>query len=138
MLTGEQIRAARERSGKTQAEMARAVGTTQRSWGSWERGEGTPRNKMSLVEEVLRPYLEVPPLEGPALKSASDAQLLAEIARRFEKGRGDGRPPITDAGDDDPATEVQFSVEEDSTVRIDEGPHSPHTGGRSEDPPAVP
>lgn len=103
MLTGDQIRTARERAGWTQAHLGDLVGVSMRSIGNYERGETIPRNKMPVLKEVLAPYLGG---DGPSLLGASDAQLLAEIARRFDRGterqendRGN-TTPTSPAGED--------------------------------------
>lgn len=90
-MTGEQIRAARERAGLTQEELGRRLGVSMRTVGNWERGQTVPRNRMAALEAALRDHLD--DTDAPPLRSASDAELLAEIARRFARGRderGDG------------------------------------------------
>ncbi|MBD2760045.1 helix-turn-helix transcriptional regulator [Yimella sp. cx-573] len=100
MLTGDTIRLARQRAGWSQQELAEKVGVSMRSIGNYERGDSIPRNRMPVLEEVLAPYTGG---AGPSLQGASDAQLLAEIARRFDRGteqrkrRSDDEPPITRA-----------------------------------------
>lgn len=84
MLTGDEIRTARERAGWTQAHLGDLVGVSMRSIGNYERGDTIPRNRMPVLEEVLAPYIRSG--QGPSLVGASDAQLLAEIARRFAGG----------------------------------------------------
>lgn len=83
MLTGDTIRQARQRAGWSQEELAAKVGVSMRSIGNYERGDTIPRNRMPVLEEVLAPYTGG---SGPSLGGASDAQLLAEIARRFDRG----------------------------------------------------
>lgn len=86
MRTGPDIRAARERAGLTQEQLAQLVGVTQRSIGNWERDQTVPRNRLAKIEEVLRPYLG--DTEGAGrLETVSDVELLAEIARRFARGQ---------------------------------------------------
>lgn len=82
-MDGTEIRQARARAGLTQQQLAAKVGVTLRTIGNWERGESVPRNKEHLLREILLEHLGH---ASPALTSASDAQLLAEIARRFERG----------------------------------------------------
>lgn len=86
MINGTEIRAARERAGLTQGELATRVGVSLRTVGNWERGETVPQNRASVVERVLADWLDALS-PAPRLTAASDAELLAEIARRFERGR---------------------------------------------------
>lgn len=62
-----------------------------RSVGNWERGEGVPRARERRVREALGPFLAgvagVSVETRRDLSTVSDAQLLAEIARRFDRGR---------------------------------------------------
>ena len=101
MLTGDQIKNARQRAGWSQEELAAKVGVSMRSIGNYERGASIPRNRMPVLEEVLAPYIGSG--QGPSLVGASDAQLLAEIARRFVGGArskeiGHDAAAKTDAG----------------------------------------
>jgi transcriptional regulator with XRE-family HTH domain len=50
---GDLIRAARERRGLTQQELAHEVGVARETVGNWETGVSTPRNKMGRLREVL-------------------------------------------------------------------------------------
>jgi transcriptional regulator with XRE-family HTH domain len=52
-ITGEQIKASRERQRMTQQELADEVGVSLRTVGSWERGETVPRNRMGAIAEAL-------------------------------------------------------------------------------------
>lgn len=101
MLTGDQLRAARERAGWTQQQLANRVGVTLRSVGNWERSN-VPTNQLNKVRDVLADYLPGDtPGRGVDLHEISDARLLAEIARRFDRGRqerSDDQAPKTDAG----------------------------------------
>lgn len=85
MLNGDEIRQARSRAGWSQADLAKAVGVSMRSIGNYERGETVPRNKAERLSQVLSQYLGG---SGPSLAGASDGQLLAEIAKRFERTSG--------------------------------------------------
>lgn len=87
MLTGDQLFAARTSAGMTQQELADAVGATQRSVGNWERAERVPRAAEQRVRSALAVYLTEEAPTGANLGEVSDARLLAEIARRFERGR---------------------------------------------------
>ena len=86
MIDGAEMRAARERAGLTQGEVAKRVGVSLRSVGNWERGESVPRSKEALIRAVLGEHLQsTEPEQGATLRTASDAELLAEIARRFTR-----------------------------------------------------
>lgn len=127
MLSGEQIRQARQRAGLSQAQLASIVGVSQRSIGNYERGETISRSHMPRIEEALSAYLGTG--DGPSLASASDAALLAEIARRFERGsdEDDGNTaPNTQAGGS-PAKEARKPRGE--RVRATEAQPAP-TGSR--------
>lgn len=98
MLTGDEIRQARERAGMKQADLAALVDVSMRTIGNYERGETIPRNRMPMIEDALSAYLGTS--DGPTLTGATDAALLAEIARRFERGNANGNAaPITRAGE---------------------------------------
>lgn len=80
MITGEQLRRARERRGWTQEQLAEAVGVTFRSIGNWERGE-VPASREARLRDVLGDDLT--PGLNP-LAQASDLALISELARRLE------------------------------------------------------
>lgn len=104
MLTGDQVLAARTRAGLTQQQLADQIGVTLRSVGNWERSERVPRAAETRVRAALSAYLEESsPSGGLDLAEISDARLLAEIARRFDRGReergdGDNAAPTNPAG----------------------------------------
>lgn len=92
MLTGDQLRITREKAGLTQEALAQRVGVSMRSVGNWERGEGVPRSREQRVRDALQGYWPGESSSTRAaddLSSVSDARLLAEIARRFDRGRED-------------------------------------------------
>ncbi len=82
-MTGDEIRAARERAGLTQQQLAATLGVSTRTVGNWERGETIPRNRRGAIRSALSGQLGRS--DTPALDAASDAELLAEIARRFAR-----------------------------------------------------
>lgn len=94
MLTGDQLFAARTQAGMTQQELADAVGATQRSVGNWERAERVPKGAEQKVRTALAAYLNEGASQGAGLSEVSDALLLAEIARRFDRGREDVGPDV--------------------------------------------
>jgi hypothetical protein len=75
--------------------------------GNWERGETVPRNRLTTLQDLLGPLDSTPASanatrhvtttpraidsDEPSLRGASDAELLAEVARRFN------RPAIVEA-----------------------------------------
>lgn len=85
MRTGAQIRAARERAGLTQQELGARVGVTLRTVGNWERGATVPRNRMAVLEDVLGDHFEGERQAPLRLEDVPDADLLAEVARRFAR-----------------------------------------------------
>lgn len=52
-ITAEQIKDARDRKNMTQEELAREIGVTSRTIGSWERGEVIPRARVAALAEAL-------------------------------------------------------------------------------------
>lgn len=89
MLTPEQIHKARTRAGYTQEELAAALGVDLKTVNNWEAGRTKPRSYLGALEAILGPYLDAG--ASAPLSSVSDAQLLAEIARRFERDRTEGK-----------------------------------------------
>src|SRR5690606_193153 len=82
-ISGDQIRAARERRGWTQEQLARRLKGSMRTVGHWERGATVPLNRRGAIWDLLiSPNTDT----EPGLHSCSDAELLAEIARRFDRG----------------------------------------------------
>lgn len=51
---GDEIRRARERLQMTQPQLAEAVGVSESTISNWERGRSVPKNRLTLVREVLR------------------------------------------------------------------------------------
>lgn len=96
-LTGEKIRRAREALRLTQKQLADELGVGLRTIGRWERDEAVPRSAVGALRRVL----QIPdddegqtPYSGPPLRTASHAELLAEIARRLEAVRPSDTPDI--------------------------------------------
>lgn len=79
-MNNTEIRAARERMGLTQEQLAQQVGVHPRTIGNWERGQTVPKNRLARLRRVLGED------GGNPLAEATDAELLAEVARRFRYG----------------------------------------------------
>lgn len=122
MVTGEQIKRARERAGMSQRDLARAISASRTTVSNWETGQASPRNKLGRVLEVLN----IGPDGLPAGESVIDADLratpvpdlvalqgriTAEFARRL--GQLERRP-------DNPATGMAVAAY-DATAYADEG-----------------
>lgn len=80
-LTGDRIRAARLLAGMTQNQLAELVGVSARTIGNYERGETIPDRTGPRLVIALGQHLE--PDYGPTLRSATDEQLVAEVAARL-------------------------------------------------------
>jgi transcriptional regulator with XRE-family HTH domain len=72
---GARIRRARERARLSQEELAALVGASSRAVGDWENDRRKPRNRLSVLEEVLGVSLEGEPEHKPAIPQS----LLKEI-----------------------------------------------------------
>lgn len=98
--TGQQIRRAREARRWTQEDLARELGVGTRSIGRWERGEAVPRSAIGALQQVLGlgDETSTQPPHVPSVTEASNAELIAELARRLAQNRSEGdiapvRPP---------------------------------------------
>jgi transcriptional regulator with XRE-family HTH domain len=87
---GERIRSAREAHGWTQDQLAEAVGVVKRTVGNWERGR-PPKQHIGAIEHALNTRLRGTPTDptddGPTVRQAEDAELLAEFASRLAASR---------------------------------------------------
>lgn len=94
MLTAEQIRDLRQAKGLSQVQLAAMAGVDKNTVSSWERGVTKPtRYEGKLARILLSPdgTLGTPSPSSAmthdtilvALRQATDADLLAEVARRF-------------------------------------------------------
>jgi transcriptional regulator with XRE-family HTH domain len=102
VITGEQIRAARERAALTQSQLGERIGVSLRTVGNWERGESIPRNKEAVLRAALADHLPDEDGRFPPLNTASDAELLAEVARRFARAPKYPEDPHVGYADDVP------------------------------------
>jgi transcriptional regulator with XRE-family HTH domain len=80
VMTGPEIKAARERAKMTQPQLAAAVGVGKGTVSNWERGETVPKNRMAAIEELFRDQQRKD--DQDPLRHVSDGELLAELTRR--------------------------------------------------------
>jgi DNA-binding XRE family transcriptional regulator len=78
MLTGGQMKQARESLGLTQAQFGALVGEEGKTIGNWERADHIPPKKQQKVKAALRPELPEPKPEAP-----DDVELVANLAARL-------------------------------------------------------
>jgi transcriptional regulator with XRE-family HTH domain len=103
-ITGEQIRAARERLRMTQQELAEELGVSLRTVSNWERGESVPRNRAGAIVDVLGIQEEVPEFGEKAL-----LRRLGQLAKQQREILGMGRPSMAkEAGLGSDKTIIQF------------------------------
>lgn len=82
---GAAIRNARQRLGLTQQALAQELGVTRATVNTWESGKAHPRGKLPLIYDLIDRSEGTRP-QGPSLSVATTAELLAELARRVERG----------------------------------------------------
>jgi len=86
-MDGDRIRAARERRGLTQEELAAMLGVGYKTVGNWERNVTDPKNRLGMLLDLF-PELDTPSETDP-LRESSEIALLAELFRRAtERQRG--------------------------------------------------
>jgi transcriptional regulator with XRE-family HTH domain len=94
-ITGEMIKASRERQRMTQQELADEVGVSLRTVGSWERGETVPRNRIGAIAEALD--LEIPGQREYGQQAIK--RRIGVLAKMRREQLGYGRIPFArDAG----------------------------------------
>jgi len=76
-----EIKAGRERLGKTQPQLAELVGVSPKTISNWETGASEPLNKMGRLLEVLNSQPEAPPRAGKPRSNEINARLAAIEAR---------------------------------------------------------
>lgn len=128
MISGAQIRAARERAGLTQQELAARLNVTNRTVSNWELGRHIPLNSEARIREALDirdGSLSVDSHQEVTRRGAehlSDVELIAELARRLGERRSSagGSFPggVVDiawgaAGQEDPLERVGREAKED-------------------------
>ena len=117
MITGRQLRRARERRGWTQEELAAQLGVTFRSVGNWERGE-VPANRQERIRQVLGGDLEEDPDQsGNPLANYSNLALASELLRRLETA--ERREPSDDRQSE--AEKMRVSTRDDMTLAARRG-----------------
>lgn len=107
MITGEEIRRARQRAGWSQGELARRVGTSQRTVGNWERGDTSPSQREASVRQALEGFLDDDRPESVSLSSVSDVELLGEVARRLGRAHSRQKEVVEHADRSSPITAAE-------------------------------
>lgn len=80
--TGDLIRAARERAGLTQAELADQLGVSRNTILNWEKHDLPPRNKLGKLQEVLKLDDRLHPRSSPDTQDPhrmSNHELIARL-----------------------------------------------------------
>lgn len=86
MVNGEEIRRARVRMRLSQQELADRVGVSLRTIGNWELGHTSPGANEAVLLDVLGDYMQVGDGHRRSrFEDVTDAEMLAEIARRFAR-----------------------------------------------------
>lgn len=125
MLTGDELRTARESAGLTQQQLGDALEVSMRSVGNWERADRVPPAAERRVRRAFSEWFGSP---AAPLSSVSDAQLLAEIARRFDRGRQE-----SDGSGNAAPTSKPRATGVITELRPDEDPGYPHDAAALED-----
>jgi transcriptional regulator with XRE-family HTH domain len=81
MITGKDLRRAREARRLSRKQAAEILNIGERTLGRWE-SDGIPESGIPAVEGFIDPARKI----EPTLSEASDAEFLAEMARRLERG----------------------------------------------------
>lgn len=97
MLTGKQIRDARNQAGWSQEYLGDLLGVSMRTVGNWERGATAPQSREPELRRLLHRYLQKEEAGANALHTASDMELISELARRLARVDQSGE----EVGDDD-------------------------------------
>jgi len=107
MITGREIRRARQAHGLTQQEFADQLGVSLRSVGNWERNVRVPQNREGAIRAFLDSDSQKEPISATVrIDQFSDMELVAELMRRLAERtrRGQAADPLSpiSAGDDLP------------------------------------
>lgn len=90
--TPEEIKRRRQARGWSQQQLAEALGLSRRAVTNWETGNTEPRGaNLRALERELGDHDDD---ENVSLRDATDAQFLAEVARRVARGARKDQPPI--------------------------------------------
>jgi transcriptional regulator with XRE-family HTH domain len=81
MITGKDLRRARQARRLSRKQAAEILNIGERTLGRWET-DGIPDAGIPAVEDFVNPAHSA----EPTLSGASDAEFLAEMARRLERG----------------------------------------------------
>jgi transcriptional regulator with XRE-family HTH domain len=100
MITGKDLRRAREARRLSRKQAAEILNIGERTLGRWE-SDGIPDSGIPAVEDFIDPARK----DEPTLSEASDAEFLAEMGRRLEKSAEQGprqrrSPPHADQAPD--------------------------------------
>jgi phage repressor protein C with HTH and peptisase S24 domain len=119
-MIGQEIKGARERSGHTQASLAKALGITRGAVGQWEIGESRPtRDKEAGLVRILGMDWSVFREEAPrARASAPPESLDVDLTRPHTDGLVGGRDlPVYGSAQGGPDGEMILTFEPIETVR---------------------
>lgn len=84
---GEQLLAERLRRGMSQADAAAEVGTTQQTWGRWEKGKLPQVRWRKKLDDFLNPPASVSTLHSVPIGPAPEQELSTEQAKTLEAVR---------------------------------------------------
>jgi transcriptional regulator with XRE-family HTH domain len=109
VITGQEIKAARQRAGWSRERFAELVGVHPKTVANWESGRTEPRDSeyriKSALAAIARPA-EEPTERDDLLRSVSSIELVGEIARRLarqgqrEEGDSDAERDAASIGDE--------------------------------------
>lgn len=86
-LLKEQLLAERVRRGMSQADAAAEVGTTQQTWGRWEKGQPPQVRWRKKIDDFLNPPASVSTLRSVPVDPTADQELTTEQAKTLEAVR---------------------------------------------------
>lgn len=103
MITGKDLRRAREAQRLSRKDAAKIMGIGERTLVRWEN-DGIPESGLPAVEGFIDPTQRI----EPTLSGASDAQFLAEVARRLGRGAEEEPKPRRSPPHADEATDTAY------------------------------
>lgn len=116
MLTGKQIRDARNQAGWSQKYLGDLLGVSMRTVGNWERGATAPQSREPELRRLLHRYLQKEEAGANALHTASDMELISELARRLARVDQSGEEAGDDADSSAANRQAAGSAAEDDKV----------------------